>query len=389
MDPLDWIGDELERLTASYLLREPTVISSTSGPEIVIDGKPLVLACSNNYLGLAGDYRVVDAAMIAARRWGAGTGASPLVSGLTELQRELEGKLAVLESVEDAIVFSSGYLANVGAIQSLVGQGDAVFSDELNHASIIDGSRLSRARVNVYRHADADHLRSIAARGGYRRGLIVTDSVFSMDGDIAPLAEIAEVAREYGLMTMVDEAHATGVIGPGGAGAVEALGLGDAIDVKVGTLSKALGSAGGFVAGGSRLAVWLRNRARSQVFDTAPAPAALGAAKSALDIVAAEAWRRERIVELRSLVVDDLREAGFEVGSSDSAIIPVMVGESRVALELAAAVREAGVFAPAIRPPSVAEGAARIRLTVMATHSDSQVEQIISAFASARPGRAS
>lgn len=384
MDSIEWIERELGVLEDASLMRRPAIIESMPGPEVSVSGRQVILACSNNYLGLAGDERVIEAARLAALKFGAGSGASPLVSGLTRAQRDLEERLAVYKGADDSIVFSSGYLANIGVIQALVGPGDRVFSDELNHASIIDGCRLSRATPVIYRHADMEHLDSLLSEGGFRRALIVTDSVFSMDGDVAPLVEIVKLAKRYGAMTAVDEAHATGVLGPRGGGAIEASGLTGQVDVVVGTMSKALGSAGGFVAGSTNLASWLRNRARSQIFDTAPVPAAIGAAAAALEIVASEPGRRDRIVELRTLLGDGLRDLGYQVGESNSAIIPVLIGESDEALEVSARVFELGVFAPAIRPPSVPAGTARIRLTVMATHSDMHIAQILDAFAAAR-----
>lgn len=384
MDSIDWIERELAALEEASLLRRPAVIDTVSGPEVSIDGRRLILACSNNYLGLAGDERLIDAARVAAVEFGAGSGASPLVSGLTRAQRDLEMRIAAFKGTEDCIIFSSGYLANIGVIQALAGPDDRVFSDELNHASIIDGCRLSRATPVIYRHADMEHLESLLSAGGFRRALIVTDSVFSMDGDVAPLAQLVDVARRHRAMTVVDEAHATGVLGPTGGGALEALGLRGQVDAVVGTMSKALGSAGGFVSGSGDLAAWLRNRARSQIFDTAPVPAAIGAASAALGIVVSEPVRRDRIAELRELLIEGLRDLGYQVGESESAIIPVFVGESDEAMRLSARIRELGVFAPAIRPPSVPAGTARIRLTVMATHSDMHIAQMLDAFAAAR-----
>lgn len=383
MDSLGWIDEEIEELKAASLFRDPAVIATASGPEVEIAGSSCVLACSNNYLGLAGDARLAKAAADAAADWGAGSGASPLVAGLTSLHRELEGELAKLKSAEDAVLFSSGYLANIGAIQSLAGPGDAVFSDELNHASIIDGCRLSRAEVRIWRHCDPGHLAELLAAGGFRRALVVTDAVFSMDGDVAPLGEICEVAGEHEAMVMVDEAHATGVLGPAGAGAVEHLGLVGQVPVVMGTLSKALGSAGGFIAGPRVLCAWLRNRARGLIYETAPVPAAVGAALEALRVVAEEPWRRERLTELRERVVAGIREAGFEVADGPAPIIPVIVGGSQDAMDLAAALRRQGVFAPAIRPPTVPEGTARIRLTLMATHTDHHAGMIVAAFGAA------
>ncbi len=376
-----WIESEMERLRRASLERSPYLVEAIDGGEIVMGGQNLLLAASNNYLGLAYDERVMQAAAEAALRWGAGSGASPLVSGYSKLQRELEAGLAAFKGYEDCVVFSSGYLANVGTITSLVGKGDAVFSDELNHASIIDGCRLSGAEIRKFRHSDIEHLESLARSGGYRRGLVVTDGIFSMDGDSADLCGIAEVAAKYGLMTMVDEAHATGVVGPEGRGTVAAAGLEGAIDVVMGTLSKALGSAGGFVCARSDVVGWIRNRARSFIFDTAPAPATLAAASKALEIAILEEWRRERIASLRSQIVKALERIGVALPRLEAAIVPLVIGDASAALEAAKALRELGVFAPAIRPPSVPEGTSRIRVTLMATFDDSQRDRIVRALA--------
>jgi 8-amino-7-oxononanoate synthase len=378
--PTAWIGREIERLERAALARSPYQVESVSDTEICIAGKRLILAASNNYLGLASDERVKHAAAEATRRWGAGSGASPLVSGYTELQRELEADLAAFKRCEDCVVFSSGYLANLGAITSLVSKGDAVFSDELNHASIIDACRLSGAGIRVFRHKDVSHLESLAASGGYERGLVVTDGIFSMDGDSADLEGIVDVASRYGLMTMVDDAHGTGVVGPEGRGSVAAAGLEGRIDIVMGTLSKALGSAGGFVCTTHEVASWIRNRARSFIFDTAPAPASLGAARAALGIAIEEEWRRERIAGLRREIQDALASAGIDLGYVGAAIIPLIVGDARAALEAARMLEKLGVFAPAIRPPSVPEGTSRIRVAIMATFDDSQRKRLLHAL---------
>lgn len=368
----EWMGTELARLRGASLERSPYLVGSGSDREITIAGRRMLLAASNNYLGLASDPRLKQAAADAALRWGAGSGASPLVSGYTELQRELEHELAAFKGYDGCVVFSSGYLANLGTIASLVEKGDAIFSDELNHASIIDGCRLSGAQIKIFRHGDVSHLESLARSGGYRRGLVVTDGVFSMDGDSADLGGIVDVASRYGLMTMVDEAHATGVVGPEGRGSVAAAGLEGRIDVVMGTLSKALGSAGGFVCGSAEVVGWIRNRARSFIFDTAPAPAALGAARAALGIVKEEDWRRDRLVSSRSDLTKALEAEGIEVPPLDAAIVPLVIGDAGAALRAAETLREMGVFSPAIRPPSVPEGTSRIRITLMSTFDDSQ-----------------
>src|SRR5579884_2773434 len=298
--------------------------------------------------------------------------------------RELEAELAALKGTEAAIVFSSGYLANLGTIAALVGPGDVIFCDRLNHASIIDAATLARARLVVYHHADPAHLAALLERYPGRRRLIVTDSVFSMDGDLAPLPELCELAERWGCMLMVDEAHATGVLGPRGAGAVEHFGLRGRVPIVMGTLSKALGSVGGFVAGSRRLIDYLRNRARTFVFDTAPAPSAVGAAIAALRVARVEEERRARLRQMIALLHDELVDLGYEVLPPDAAILPVLVGDSDAALDLAVALRERGVWAPAIRPPAVPRGAARVRVTLMATHTPAQLERAVSAFAGAR-----
>ena len=384
-DPLDFTRAELERLNAASLLREVHALDSAQGPEVTYDGRRVLLLASNNYLGLATDPRVVAAAAEAAQRWGAGSGSARLISGGVRLHEELESRLAAFKGTEAALLFSSGYLANLGTISALVGRGDAIFSDELNHASIIDGARLSGAQVHVYRHADATHLGELLASSVAERRLVVTDAVFSMDGDLAPLSQVADVCDRHGAILMVDEAHATGVVGLGGRGAVAAGGLGGRVPVVMGTLSKALGAAGGFIAGSADLIAYLRNRARAFIFDTAmPAPVT-AAALAALDVVEAEPWRGERARSLSLRLWSGLSAAGFSVGGSPAAaIVPVVVGEATAALAMSAAMLAQDILVPAIRPPSVPTGGARLRATVMATHTDEQIDAAVRAFAACR-----
>jgi 8-amino-7-oxononanoate synthase/dethiobiotin synthase len=377
---LDWVAGELAAWESSGLLRTPRVVETASAPEVEIDGRRVVLLCSNNYLGLADDPRVRSAAAAAARRWGAGSGGSRLVSGTASVHRDLERELAVFEGTDDAVLFSSGYLANIGLLSVLTGSEDVVFSDELNHASIVDGCRLSKARTEVYRHADVDHLNSLLGSMRARRRVVVTDTVFSMDGDLAPLSALVELCARHDAVLVVDEAHATGVLGASGAGAVEELGLVGEIPVVVGTLSKALGSAGGYVATTRDLAALLRNRARSHVFDTAPAPSTIAAARTALDIVGAEPERRARVRELARRVAGALRRVGYDTREPAAAVVPVHVGDAREAVALSERLLERGVFCPAIRPPSVPDGTSRLRVTVMATHTDEQIDRALEAF---------
>ena len=383
--PLDFTRAELERLDAASLLREVRALDSAQDPVVEYEGRRVLLLASNNYLGLATDPRVVDAAAEAAKRWGAGSGSARLISGGVRLHDELEARLAAFKGTEAALLFSSGYLANLGTISALVGRGDAIFSDELNHASIIDGARLSGAHVHVYRHADPTHLDELLASSVAERRLVVTDAVFSMDGNLAPLAAIADACDRYGAILMVDEAHATGVVGPGGRGAVAAAGLAGRVPVVMGTLSKALGAAGGFIAGSSDLIAYLRNRARAFIFDTAmPAPVA-AAALAALDVVEAEPQRGEHARALAQRLWSGLAAAGFTVGLAPAAaIVPLVVGEATAALAMSAALLTQDVLVPAIRPPSVAPGTARLRATVMATHTDEQIDAAVRAFAACR-----
>jgi glycine C-acetyltransferase/8-amino-7-oxononanoate synthase len=362
-------------------------LDSGPGTEVLLDGRPVLLLASNNYLGLATHPEVTAAAAEAARTWGSGTGAARLITGGLRLHDELEAALAAFKETDDAVLFSSGYLANLGTISALVGAGDAVFSDALNHASIVDGCRLSRADVIVYDHADVGRLAGRLAawrhHAPHARALVVTDSVFSMDGDLAPLPDLVAVCERYDALLMVDEAHATGVVGPAGRGAVAHFGLMGQVPIVMGTLSKALGAAGGFVAGTADLCDLLRNRARAFIFDTAlPAPTT-AAALAALHVVAREPERCARARAIARQLADGVRAAGYSVATPDAAVVPVMIGEPAAALDLAARLLDAAVLVPAIRPPTVPPGTARLRATVMATHSDHDVARAVTAFAGA------
>ncbi len=365
---------ELERLGLHRRLR---LVSGPQGPRVLLDGKPVLLLCSNNYLGLADHPRVREAAADAAMRWGVGAGASRLVSGTMTIHRRLEERLAAWEGSEACLLFGSGYLANIGTIGALVGRGDTVFSDELNHASIVDGCRLSRAQVVVYRHLDAEHLEwSLRRHGGSdgRRRLIVTDSVFSMDGDIAPLTAIVELAKEYGARVMVDEAHATGVLGPGGRGAIAQAGLDGEVDVVVGTLGKALGSYGAYVCADEEMIRYLINTARSLIFSTAPGPPAVAGALAALELLQERPHRVERLHSAARTLRRALTLEGFPVTEQEIQIVPLLVGEEHAAMRLCKAALERGVFAQAIRPPTVPAGTSRLRLAAMATHTAEELK---------------
>lgn len=382
--PLRWIDDELERLHSQDLCRVRRVRRGPQGPAIVLDGRELVNFGSNDYLGLAADPRLQAAAAEAAAREGWGAGASPLICGYSEAHQALEQCLAEFEGTEAALVFASGFAANAGTVAALVGPGDVVFTDRKNHASLLDGCRLSRADVRAYAHNDLGQLRLLLDRAGPRvRRLIVTDALFSMDGDLALLADLAGLAEHYGAMLLADEAHATGVFGPRGRGVAEHLGVEDRVAVRVGTLSKALGSAGGFVAGARSLVDWLVGRARPYVFSTAPPPAVAAAARAALGIVRDEPQRRAELLVTAGALRERLRAQGWTVGPSASQIVPVTVGRPDAALRLAARLCEQGFFVPAIRPPTVPEGESCLRISLCAGHTPEMVAGLLDALAAA------
>jgi glycine C-acetyltransferase/8-amino-7-oxononanoate synthase len=308
-------------------------------------------------------------------RWGAGAGASRLISGNMPPHGELEQRLAAFEGYESALLFGSGYLANTGTIAALAGRGEVVFSDELNHASIIDGCRLSPADTFVYRHGDAEHLAWGLRQAGDRAALIVTDGVFSMDGDVAPLPDLFELARRHRCRLMVDEAHATGVLGPGGRGSVAAAGLSGEVDVVVGTLGKALGSYGAYACASAELVEYLLNAARSFVFSTAPPPAAAAAALEALSLLEAHPERVERVAANATTLREALGAEGLSVGGSATQIVPLAVGDAELTMSLSERLLQAGVFAQGIRPPTVPEGTSRLRFSVTATHRRTELER--------------
>ena len=366
---------ELEQLGLSRRLR---MVSGPPGPTVLLDGKPVMLLCSNNYLGLADHPRVRQAAADAAMRWGVGAGASRLVSGTMTIHRRLEERLADFERSEACLLFGSGYLANIGVIGALAGRGATVFSDELNHASIVDGCRLSRADVAIYRHRDVEHLDwSLRRHAGHRdaagRPLIVTDSVFSMDGDLAPLHEIAELTAIHDARLIVDEAHATGNLGPGGRGAVAEAGLEDEVDVVIGTLGKALGSYGAYACASAETVRYLINTARPLIFSTAPSPPAVAGALAALELLVERPHRVQRLRANARAMRQALAAEGFPVADSEMQIVPLIVGEESAAMSLCQEGIERGAFAQAIRPPTVPTGTSRLRLTVMASHTASEL----------------
>jgi glycine C-acetyltransferase/8-amino-7-oxononanoate synthase len=367
------VAERLEELRDRGLYRRLRLVSGPQGPRVLLGGRPVLLLCSNNYLGLADHPKVRSAAAEAAMRWGAGAGASRLISGNMEPHRNLESRLAEFKGYEAALLFGSGYLANTGVIAALAGQGEVVFSDELNHASIIDGCRLSRAETFVYRHSDLEHLAWGLEQAGGRGSLIVSDGVFSMDGDVAPLPGLLELARRHGCRLMVDEAHATGAIGPGGRGSVAAAGLSGEVDVVVGTLGKALGSYGAYACTNAETIDYLVNSARPFIFSTAPPPSSVAAAAAALELVSPH--RVERLQANASRFRAALTAEGLDPGSSQTQIVPVEVGDAETTMDLCECVLERGIFAQGIRPPTVPEGSSRLRFTVMATHRAGELER--------------
>lgn len=370
--------DELDR---RGLRRRTRLVEGPQGPRVQLEGRPVTLLCSNNYLGLASHRQVREAAAEAALRYGAGAGASRLVSGTMSVHRELERELAEFEGAEACLLFGAGYLANIGAIGALAGRGDVVFSDELNHASIVDGCRLAQAQTIVYRHADVEHLGAcLQQHRGSGRALIATDSVFSMDGDLAPLAEIVALARAHDARVLVDEAHATGALGPGGRGAVAAAGLAGEVDVIVGTLGKALGSYGAYVCADAVTIRYLVNVARPFIFSTAPPPPAVAAAAAALGLLRAHPELTDELRSAAASLRGALVAEGFAVSASEMHIVPLLVRDERVAVELCEAAIERGVFAQAIRPPTVPPGTSRLRLAVMAGHGAPELRRAAAAL---------
>jgi glycine C-acetyltransferase len=362
------VAERLAELRELGLHRRLRLIEGPQGPQVTLDGREVTLLCSNNYLGLADRQEVREAAAEAARAWGAGAGASRLISGNMEPHRQLEERLAAFKGYEATLLFGSGYLANTGTIAALAGKGEVVFSDELNHASIVDGCRLSRAESFVYRHCDLEHLAWALYHQRGRPALIVTDGVFSMDGDVAPLVELLELARRHGARLMVDEAHATGAIGPGGRGSVSAAGLSGEVDVVVGTLGKALGSYGAYVCASTEVVEYLVNCARPFIFSTAPPPPSLGAALEALRLLEDEPSLVERLQRNAAVLRGALRAEGLDVARSATQVVPLMIGEAEPTMELCERALARGVFAQGIRPPTVPAGSCRLRFTVMASH---------------------
>ncbi len=377
------VTERLQDLREGGLYRRMRTIEGAQGPRVLLDGVEVLLLCSNNYLDLAGHPAVRLAGASAYRDLGAGAGASRLVSGNMAVHERLERQLAAFHEQDRALLFGSGYLANTGTIAALAGQGQVVYSDALNHASIVDGCRLAGAAKFVYRHRDVEHLAWAMERTAGEAALIVTDGLFSMDGDVAPLMWLTELAHKHGARLMVDEAHAVGTFGPGGRGTVAAAGLCDEVDVITGTLGKSLGSYGAYAATSSELRELLINTARPMIFSTGLPPACVAAAEAALELIAAEPQRIERLQENADLLRSELEGHGLKVGGSRSQIIPVRVGDPERAVSACSRALDRGVYAQAIRPPTVPDGTSRLRLTVMASHEPGELRRAAEVIASA------
>ncbi|MGA2820990.1 MAG: glycine C-acetyltransferase [Anaerolineales bacterium] len=380
--PMQWISDELEELKSSGLYNRIRTLASPQGAYLVVDGKRVLNFCSNNYLGLANHPRLVEAARSAVGRYGVGPAAVRSIAGTTELHLELERRLAAFKGAQATVTFQSGFNANLGCIPAVVGKEDGVFSDELNHASIIDGCRLSGATIMRYAHTQPEDLQRQLRekRSGFRRALVITDGVFSMDGDIAPLDQIASVAKDFEAMLMVDDAHGEGVLGRGGRGIVDHFSLHGRVDIEVGTLSKAFGVVGGIVAGSPELVDWLRQRGRPFLFSSAMTIPDTAACLAALDLLESSTELVDRLWENARYFKAEMKGLGFDTGKSVTPITPIMLGEAPVAQTFSRTLFEEGVFAMAISYPTVPQGRARIRVMISAAHDRKDLDQGLESF---------
>jgi glycine C-acetyltransferase len=379
----DWIHQEISGLKEAGLYNRIRTLNSAQGPWLVVDGKRVLNFCSNNYLGLANHPRMVKAAQDAISRYGVGPAAVRTIAGTMDIHLELERRLAAFKGVEAAITFQSGFAANLATLPALVGKDDVIFSDELNHASIIDGARLSGARIVRYAHAQPGDLENQIKEnmGTYRRAVIVTDGVFSMDGDIAPLDEICTIANQNDILLMVDDAHGEGVLGRGGRGIVDHFHLHGKVDIEVGTLSKAFGVVGGVVAGNSVIVEWLRQRGRPFLFSSAVTPPDIAACIAALDLLEESTELVDRLWDNANYFKTEMKKLGFDIGVSATPITPVMLGEAPIAQQFSRELFENGVFAMALGFPTVPRGKARIRVMISASHSHSDLNQGLETFA--------
>ena len=381
-DKLAWIDEELANLKETGFYNTIPTMDSPQGASVVINGRRVLNFCANNYLGLANHPRLVEAATQAMQKYGVGPGAVRSIAGTMSLHVELEKRIAAFKHVEAAITFQSGFTANGATIPALVGKEDAIFSDELNHASIIDGSRLSGAKIYRYAHCSPDDLRRVIreAAGTYRRGLIISDGVFSMDGDYAPLDKLVDVAKEFDLMTMVDDAHGEGVLGEGGRGIVDHFKLHGQVDVEVGTFSKAFGVVGGVVAGNAKIIEWLRQRGRPFLFSSAVTVPDTAACLAAVDLLEESTELVDRLWANARFFQAEMKKLGFNTGVTQTPITPVMLGDVQLARRFSRELLEEGVFAGSLGFPTVPVGKARIRVMISAAHSQDNLERALDAF---------
>jgi 8-amino-7-oxononanoate synthase len=372
---------EIEELKSQGCYRKMRTVEGGQGSSVIMDGKRVVMLSSNNYLGLADHPGLKKASIDATLSYGTGSGASRLISGNMEIHQTLEKELAQFKGTERVLLFNSGYQANIGAIPALAGKGDLILSDQLNHASIIDGCGLSKAIVRVYEHINMDSLEGILKRSSrFKRRLIVTDSVFSMDGDIAPLPDIVDLAEKYSALVMIDDAHGTGVLGEKGKGAIEHFGLWGKIPIQMGTLSKALGSFGAYIAGSQDLIDYLVNKARSLIYTTALPPSVCGSTLAALKILEEEPQLISQLRENSLYLREGMKELGYSIPDGKTPIIPLILGDPERTMGIVRSLFDEGVFVQGIRPPTVPDGTSRLRITLMATHTKEQLDLILKAF---------
>jgi 8-amino-7-oxononanoate synthase len=371
---------ELQALEDQQLTRVRRVVEQVDGPHVVIDGKPLLAFCSNDYLGLAQHPGLIETARQAAERWGVGSGASPLVSGYSTSHEALEQELARFVGLPRALYFYAGYSTNAGVVPALVGRGDAVFSDALNHACLIDGARLSRAEIHAYAHGDVLALERLLAASTARRKLVITDAVFSMDGAIAPLPEILALCERFDALLMIDDAHGFGVLGPQGRGTAAHFGITSPRLLYMATLGKAAGVHGAFVAGQAQLVEWVLQRARSYIFATAAPALEAETLRTALQVIARDDWRRGQLQSLIAQLREGLAGLPWPLLASATPVQPLIVGDNQAALDLMAALRERGLWVPAIRPPTVPQGTARLRISLSAAHAAADVQRLVDAL---------
>ncbi len=380
---LDWLTQEIDGLKEQGLYNRIRTIGSAQGARIIVDGKDVLNFCSNNYLGLANHPKLIEAAKEATKKYGVGPAAVRSIAGTTDLHVQLEQRLAKFKGAEDVITFQSGFTANLGAISALVTKEDVIFSDRLNHASIIDGCRLSGAKIVAYEHNDPGSLEDAIKEhaSNFRRDLIITDGVFSMDGDIAPLPALVEVAKKYDILFMVDDAHGEGVLGKGGRGIVDHFGLHGQVDIEVGTMSKAFGVVGGIVAGDKRIIEWLRQRGRPFLFSSAVTAPDAAACLAAVDLLEESTELVDKLWDNAKYFKEEMKKLGFDTGVSETPITPVMLGEAPLAQQFSRELFDEGVFAMSIGFPTVPKGKARIRVMISASHDRDDLGQGLEAFA--------